>query len=134
VIDEAQRVENIGLTLKLLVDNFPKMQIIATGSSSFDLANKINEPLTGRKYEYRLFPFSIFELKQKYNDLELKRLLEERLIFGSYPLVFDKSNDEKTRDVKMLADSYVFKDIFSFGNIKKPDLLIKLLRALALQV
>ena len=134
VIDEAQRVENIWLTLKLLIDNFPDIQIIATGSSSFELANKINEPLTWRKYEYHLYPFSILELKQLYNDLEQKRLLEDRVIFWSYPTVFDKSRDEKIRDLKTLADSYLFKDIFSFWNIKKPDLLIKLLKALALQI
>lgn len=134
VIDEAQRVENIWLTLKLLIDNFPMMQIIATGSSSFELANKINEPLTWRKYEYYLYPFSISELKQKYSDLEIKRILWERLIFWTYPVVFDKWNNEKIRDLKILADSYLFKDIFSFWNIKKPDLLIKLLKALALQI
>lgn len=134
VIDEAQRVENIWITLKLIVDNFPEIQVIATWSSSFELANKTNEPLTGRKYEYHLHPFSIFELKNLYSDLELKRLLEERVIYGSYPVVFNKTTSEKQRDLKMLTDSYLFKDIFSFWNIKKPDLLIKLLKALALQI
>lgn len=134
VIDEAQRVENIWITLKLIVDNFPDIQVIATWSSSFELANKTNEPLTGRKYEYHLHPFSIFELKSLYSDLEIKRLLEERIIYWSYPVVFDKTISEKQRDLKILTDSYLFKDIFSFWNIKKPDLLIKLLKALALQI
>jgi hypothetical protein len=85
IIDEAQRVENIGLTLKLLVDNYPELQIIATGSSSFELANKINEPLTGRKNEFWLYPFSLEELDQRYSPIETRRLLGERLVFGSYP-------------------------------------------------
>ena len=134
IIDEAQRVENIWLTLKLIVDNFPQIQIIATWSSSFELANKTNEPLTWRKYEYHLFPFSIYELKQLYTEIELKRLLEERMIFWNYPVVFNKSLKEKIRDLKLLTDSYLFKDILSFWKIKKPDLIVKLLKALALQI
>jgi len=134
IIDEAQRVENIWITLKLLIDNYPDLKIIATWSSSFELANKINEPLTWRKYEYHLFPFSINELKQIYNNIEINRILEERLIYWSYPVVFDKSKDEKISDLKMLTDSYLFKDIFSFWKIKKPDILVKLLQALALQI
>jgi len=85
VIDEAQRVENIGLSLKLLVDNYPDIQILATGSSSFDLANKISENLTGRKYEFNLHPFSWQELNQVYSDFEKNKFLRKRLIFGSYP-------------------------------------------------
>ena len=85
VIDEAQRVKNIGLTLKLIADNFPKIQVIATGSSSFELSGKIAEPLTGRKIEFFLYPFSVEELTQVYSRLETNRLLAERLVFGMYP-------------------------------------------------
>ncbi|MFA5917245.1 MAG: ATP-binding protein [Candidatus Gracilibacteria bacterium] len=134
VIDEAQRVENIGITLKLLIDNYPDIQIIATGSSSFDLANKINEPLTGRKYEYHLYPFSIEELNSKYSKLELTRFKDENMIFGLYPEVFFSSQNDKIKNLKILVDSYLYKDILSFGNIRKPDMIIKLLQALALQV
>ena len=85
IIDEAQRIINIGLAIKLLVDNYPEIQVIATGSSSFELANRIKEPLTGRKFEHFLFPLSFKELVNHYGHLEEKRLLEHRLIFGSYP-------------------------------------------------
>ncbi len=134
IIDEAQRVENIGITLKLLIDNYPDMQIMATGSSSFELANKINESLTGRKYEFWLYPFSLEELQQEYSWLEIKRLLEERMLFGSYPSVIFDSQKEKIRNLRLLTESYLFKDILSFGNVKKPDLLLKLLKAIALQI
>jgi len=132
-IDEAQRVKNIGLTLKLAVDNFPKIQFVATGSSSFDLSNEIVEPLTGRKYEFHLYPLSIRELKTIYNDLEIKRLLGERLIFGSYPEIVKKP-EEKEFLLKEITRSYLYKDILRFQNIKNPDILEKLLQALALQI
>ena len=134
IIDEAQRVGNIWLTLKLLIDNFPDTQIIATWSSSFELANKINEPLTWRKYEYYLYPFSIWELKNIYSELEIKRLLEERLIFWSYPEIILSSKNEKISNLKTLIDSYLYKDILTFWNIKKPDMIIKLLQLIALQI
>jgi hypothetical protein len=134
VIDEAQRVENIGITLKLLIDNYPDIQIIATWSSSFDLANKINEPLTWRKYEYHLYPFSIEELNSKYSKLELTRFKDENMIFWLYPEVFFSSQNDKIKNLKILVDSYLYKDILSFWNIRKPDMIIKLLQALALQV
>ena len=106
VIDEAQRVEDIWLTLKLLIDNFPEMQIIATWSSSFDLANKTNEPLTWRKYEFKLLPFSIEELLENSNKIEINRSFNERLIFWSYPeiVVNWKSKDEKIDDLKLLSN------------------------------
>jgi hypothetical protein len=133
VIDEAQRVKNIGLTLKLIVDNFPEMQVIATGSSSFELSGKIAEPLTGRKVEFFLYPFSIEELAQIYSPLEMERLLEERLVFGMYPGVIFEGLD-KERRVRELATSYSYKDVLTYQDIRNPELLEKLLQALALHI
>jgi len=133
ILDEAQRVKNIGLTLKLMVDNFPDTQIIATGSSSFDLSNQINEPLTGRKYTFYLYPFSINELKSIYSDLELDRILEKFLIFGTYPEIITKENDV-IENLKNLTTSYLYKDILQFQNLKNPEVLERLLQALALQI
>jgi uncharacterized protein len=133
VIDEAQRIENIGLTLKLITDELPEIQVIATGSSTFELANKINEPLTGRKYEFRLYPFSFSELVQSSSLLEEMRLLEDRLIYGSYPEIVVRA-EESRQLLTLLTDSYLFKDVLNYEGIKKPSILIKLLMALALQV
>ena len=133
VIDEAQRVENIGITLKLFIDNYPDIQIIATWSSSFDLANKVNEPLTGRKYEYSLYPFSIEELSSKYSNLELTRFKNDNMIFWLYPEIFASSEYDKIKNLKTLVNSYLYQDILSFWNIRKPDFIIKLLQALAIQ-
>lgn len=132
IVDEAQRIENIGISLKLLVDNFPDKQIIATGSSAFDLANKINEPLTGRKIEYQLFPISFAEMVNHHGLIQEKRLLENRLIYGYYPEVVTSPGNE-TEVLKRLSDAYLYKDIFLLENIKKPVLIEKLIQALALQ-
>lgn len=133
VIDEAQRIENIGLTLKLATDNFPEIQVIATGSSAFELANKINEPLTGRKFEFYLYPFSFAELSQYEGILEEKRLLENRLIFGTYPEIVNQKGNER-EVLNLLTDSYLYKDLFAYEGIKKSSLLHKVLAALALQM
>jgi len=133
VLDEAQRIKNIGLTLKIIVDNFPDLQIIATGSSSFDLSNEIAEPLTGRKIEFYLYPFSLEEIRKIYSDLELKRLLERRIIYGMYPDIVLKE-EEAERNLKNLASSYTYKDILQYQTIKNPEILEKLLQALALQI
>ena len=133
VIDEAQRISNIGLLLKRIIDTFPQYQLIATGSSSFDLANKINEPLTGRKWEYNLYPFSFAELANHFGTWEELKLLEHRLIFGMYPDVALNSSDAK-KTVKTLANSYLYKDILTFDTIRHSNKIIKLLKALALQV
>lgn len=133
IFDEAQRVKNIGLTLKLIVDNFPQLQIIATGSSSFDLSNEISEPLTGRKNEYYLYPFSLEELKLIYSDLEIDRLLERMLVFGMYPEIIRKGA-EAERNLKNIAKSYLYKDVLQYQNIKNPEALEKLLQAMALQI
>jgi len=133
IIDEAQRVRDIGLTLKLIVDTYPKIQIIATGSSSFDLSNKIIEPLTGRKYEFYLYPFSLEELLTAYSILEVKRIIEQRIIFGMYPeIVF--SGKEAEEKLKNITKSYLYKDVLQFQNIKNSEAIEKLLQALALQI
>ena len=133
IIDEAQRVKNIGLTLKLITDQLPSVQLIATGSSSLELANEINEPLTGRKIEYLLLPFSIQELIQHHGLLEEKRLLSQRLIYGLYPDVVIHPGKER-RTLQNLSSSYLYKDIFRFQDVRKPEVLETLLEALALQI
>jgi predicted AAA+ superfamily ATPase len=133
VIDEAQRIENIGITLKLATDNFPDVQVIATGSSAFELANKINEPLTGRKYEFHLYPFSFEELAKNQGMIEEKRMLEHRLIYGSYPEVINNVGNER-EGLILLTDSYLYKDLLMYEGLKKSSLLHKLLVALALQL
>lgn len=133
LLDEAQQVPDIGITLKLIIDTFPETQIIATGSSSFDLANATAEPLTGRKYEFSLYPFSVEELIASSSEQETARLLERRMIFGMYPEMVTVSGDEEKR-LKTLVESYLYKDILSYEHMKKPDMLRKLLQLLALQI
>lgn len=134
VLDEAQRVKNIGLTLKLIIDTFPDVQIVATGSSSFDLSNKINEPLTGRALEFVLYPFSYSELASVAPLRDIRASLESLLRFGSYPAVLNKTDNESTMLLQNLASQYLYKDIFEFEDIRKPDLLLKMLQLLAFQV
>lgn len=133
VVDEAQRIKNVGLKFKLITDQIPEIQLIASGSSAFDLANLVNEPLTGRKLEYHLYPISFKEMVLHHGQLEENRLLSHRLIFGYYPEVVTAEGNEK-EILHQLSDSYLFKDILMWERIKKPDKLIKLLQALALQV
>lgn len=133
LIDEAQRVKNIGLTLKLIADLRLNTQVIVTGSSSLDMANEINEPATGRLLEYNLYPFSLSELAHTTSEREEHRLLETRLIYGLYPEVVNEPSDAK-RTLMTLTNSYLYKDLFAFKGIKKPDLVQKLVRALALQI
>lgn len=132
-IDEAQRIPNAGLLIKILVDQFKKLQVIATGSSSFELASHINEPLTGRKYEMLLLPLAYQELVDHTDFLTEQRQLEQRLVFGAYPEVIVNPEDAEEH-LRLLADSYLYKDLFSLEKIKKPRLLEKLVKALALQV
>lgn len=130
VIDEAQRVEDIGLTIKIIVDMVKDVQVIATGSSSFELSDKIKEPLTGRVFEFHLYPFSMNEISGLYQENELARIIDERMIYGMYPeIVFIK--DEAF--LAKLADNYLYKDILTYQSIKSHDVLIRLLQALALQ-
>lgn len=132
VIDEAQRVRNIGLTLKLLVDTYPHIQVIATGSSSFTLSNEIVEPLTGRKIEFHLLPLSVAELLTRESALEVRRLLEHRLRYGSYPGVV--TSDDPASTMMEIANSYLYRDALEYQTIKNPDALRRLLQALALQI
>ncbi|WP_303589312.1 ATP-binding protein [Flavitalea sp. BT771] len=133
LIDEAQRVKNIGLTLKLLVDNFKEIQIIATGSSALELANEINEPLTGRKREYHLYPFSTAEMTANTSVLQETRLLEQRMIYGFYPDIVN-SPAEAQANLLDLGNNYLYKDVLSLQDVRKPALLERLLVVLALQI
>jgi uncharacterized protein len=133
IIDEAQQISDIGLALKLLVDTYPEIQVIATGSSAFELQNKTNEPLTGRKFEFNLFPFSYGELVSHHTELIEKRLLKHRLVYGSYPEVVNNEGNE-VEVLKLLSDSFLYRDLLMLENIKKPEKLVKLLQALAYQV
>ena len=133
VIDEAQRIENIGLKMKLITDQISHIQLVATGSSAFELSNHINEPLTGRKWEFQLFPLSFAEMVAHHGLLEEKRLLRHRLLYGYYPdIVVNEGNEQ--RILRLLSDSYLYKDILQWEGIQKPDKLQILLKALAFQI
>jgi len=132
-IDEAQRIEGIGLTLKIITDQFPDVQLFVSGSSSFDLGNTLNEPLTGRKWEYELFPISWEEFEKKEGYIKAEQQVENRLLYGMYPEVLN--NKGKEREVlKNLVSSYLYRDILAFSEIRKPEILDNLLLALALQI
>ena len=133
LIDEAQRVRNIGITLKLMIDNFPEKQLVVTGSSAIELSNSINEPLTGRKYKYAMYPFSAEELINEFGAQDERRMLERRLVYGSYPEVVKNAGEER-EVLTDLVGSYLYKDIFSFQDVRKPEVIEQLLQALALQV
>jgi predicted AAA+ superfamily ATPase len=133
LIDEAQRVENIGLTIKIIVDVLKQYQVIATSSSSIGLTEQVNEPLTGRKYEFTLFPISWKEFVNHVGYLEANRDLENRLIYGMYPEVILKAEEQK-QTIKNITQSYLFKDVFTYKDLKKPEVLEKLVKALALQI
>jgi len=133
VIDEAQRIQDIGIKLKLIYDNIPGVQLAVTGSSSLDLSNTINEPLTGRKFEYNLFPFSTNELLKHTSMLDEERQLSSRLIYGFYPDVVNNPGDEK-EILSNIASSYLYKDVLEFQDIRRPMVIDKLVQALALQV
>ncbi|MCH8547071.1 MAG: ATP-binding protein [Cryomorphaceae bacterium] len=133
IIDEAQKIENIGNTLKIIVDQIPEVQVIATGSSSFDLANKTNEPLTGRKFEFTMFPISTDEMVQHHGLYEEETLLNHRLVFGYYPEVLTNMSNE-VEILQLLSDSYLYKDVLMLDNIQKPEALVRLLQALAYQI
>jgi uncharacterized protein len=132
-IDEAQRIFNIGLTIKLFTDKLKDVQVIATGSSAFELAYKLNEPLTGRKYEFQLYPLSFSEMVQHHGLLEESRLLEQRMIFGYYPEIVTKLGEE-AEHLKLITESYLYKDLLMLESISKPAILSKILKALALQL
>ena len=133
VIDEAQLIPNIGLRLKLITDYIKDIQLVATGSSSFELANKLNEPLTGRKWQYTMYPLSFGEMVSHQGLITERRSLNHRLVYGYYPDVVVHAGDEK-QILKLLTDSYLYKDIFRLDTIKKPEKLTTLLQAIAYQI
>ncbi len=133
IFDEAQHIPNIGLVLKVLVDTFPQVQFIATGSSSFELSGMVSEPLTGRSRQFLLLPFSLEEIGQSLNPIQIKANLPNFLRFGLYPQVFNSIGNEKIEELAEISSNYLYKDLFQFEQIKKPDLLFKLLAAIALQ-
>ena len=132
-IDEAQRIPDIGLTLKLITDRFKAVQLLVSGSSALEINLTTQEPLTGRKIEYRLFPLSWEELESSLGYLEAEQQLEERLVFGMYPEVVTK-RDNAREVLQELCTSYLYKDVLAISGIRKPEILEKLLRALALQL
>ncbi len=135
IIDEAQNINNIGHILKVIHDNIPKLKIIATGSSAFDLSNKLGEPLTGRKKTVRIFPMAQLELSASENYFETYEHLPERLLYGTYPEIFHyNSYVEKTEYLYELVNSYLLKDILIFDNIKNSDKLFNILKLLSFQV
>jgi predicted AAA+ superfamily ATPase len=133
VIDEAQRIANIGLTTKLIIDEGYGVQPILSGSSSLNLASTLNEPLTGRKWSFELFPISWTELRTHYGNYAALQQLEQRLLLGSYPEVVTAQTEVVTR-LEEIASSYLYKDILDYGLVRKPELIDRLLRALAYQV
>lgn len=132
-IDEAQRIENIGITLKLITDQIDTVQLLISGSSAFELNNQTMEPLTGRKWEYRLFPISWPEFENYVGFLKAEQQLELRILYGMYPDIINNFGDEQAV-LKQLTDSYLYKDILAFSGVRKPEILEKLLQALAFQI
>ena len=133
IIDEAQRIPDIGLRLKLITDQIKDVQVIATGSSSFELASRVNESLAGRKREFRMYPVSFSEMVSNTNLLEELRLIPHRMVYGYYPEVVSNPGNEPVI-LKELSDSFLYKDILSFESINKPDKVVRLLKALAFQI
>ena len=135
VIDEAQYIKNVGLNLKLLIDHIPDLCILVTGSSSFDLANDIGEPLTGRKYVLRLYPVAQLELAHKEKVHETRANLESRLIYGSYPeVIMMRDNKLREQYLRELVRDYLFKDILELEGIRHSNKLLRLLQLLAFQI
>ena len=135
IIDEAQKIKNIGLNIKLLLDHIPKIKVIASGSSSFDLAQQIGEPLTGRKFTLKMFPLSQLELKNTENLAETAAHLEERLIYGSYPeVILLKDISAKTTYLREIVSSYLYKDILELDGLRYSNKIIKLLQLLSFQI
>ena len=135
VIDEAQHIDNIGLNLKIMVDNIPNLKIIATGSSSFNLAQKVGAPLLGRATILHLYPLAQLEIKEEENLAETHANLERRLIYGSYPSVITEEDNAVARSyLEQIVGSYLYKDVAELGEVRKPKTLTKLLELLAFQI
>lgn len=133
LVDEAQKIGNVGNVLKIVAEKFNDIKVIVTGSSAFKLAEAVNESLTGRKREFRLYPLSFKEMADETSALEESRMIDHRLIYGYYPEVVTSPGDEK-EVLKELIDSYLYKDVMEENNIAKPDKLVKLVQALAFQI
>ena len=135
VLDEAQRIPEIGINLKILIDGLPELKLLVTGSSSFDLAQKVSEPLTGRAWTYTLYPVGLCELKGLYNNFELQNLLENFLLFGNYPEVLTTENTaDKQQLLTTITNSYLYKDVLDLAEVKHPGKIEDLLKLLAYQV
>jgi uncharacterized protein len=134
VLDEAQTLLNIGRILKIFHDSYPQVQILATGSSSFDLSNKINEPLTGRSLEFILYPLSIKEIHNNQDSFFIHTQLKKFLIYGMYPEIINKDNNDSFELLTSLSTNYLFKDILNFEGIKNSNLIYKILQALSYQI
>ena len=135
ILDEAQYLDNAGLVLKIMKDSFPALRLIATGSSSFDLANKLSEPLTGRHYTFLLLPLSLAEIKEFVSAVDYRIYLEQTMLYGSYPGVFRlPSTEEKIRLLNTLTDDYLYRDILVFNLVRNSQKVRDLLIALALQL
>jgi hypothetical protein len=135
IIDEAQRIENIGINLKIIVDNFPSLKIIATGSASFELANRISEPLTGRKRTLTLFPVSYFECQKTFGSFEARHQLDRWLVWGGYPEVVAASGrNEREAILEELVSSYLYRDVLDLEDIRHASKIVNLLRLLAFQI
>jgi predicted AAA+ superfamily ATPase len=133
IIDEAQSIVDIGIKLKIIFDTLKDIQLIATGSSAFEIMNKTNEPLTGRKWQFNLFPFSFAELVEHTGLIGEKRMLPVRLLYGTYPEIVIHEGEEKER-LKLLTDSYLYKDLLMYEGLKKPDKILHLLQLLAFRI
>lgn len=134
-IDEAQRIPEIGINLKIILDNIPQLKVMVTGSSSLDLASKISEPLTGRVWNYHLYPISFSELSSLYNQAELNDMVEDRLVHGSYPELFSLNGDNQQKEyLQNLSDAYLYRDLIEFGEIKNSSKIRDLLKLLAFQI
>ncbi|MCX6266344.1 MAG: ATP-binding protein [Bacteroidetes bacterium] len=134
VLDEAQRIRNIGVVLKILHDEFPSLQVIATGSSSFDLANQVNEPLTGRKIVYHLYPLTYQELAAEATFMDKTNIFRRAMRFGLYPSVILQDDHLGSENLNEITSSYLFKDILVFQQLRKPELLLDILKLLAFQI
>ena len=134
-VDEAQRIPEIGINLKIIRDEIPQLKLVVTGSSSLDLASKISEPLTGRVWTYRLYPVAVLELKKLFNDFELGTQMEERLIYGSYPEIFSTEGSvQKKEYLQVLSDAYLYKDLLELGGLRNTAKIRDLLKLLAFQI
>jgi len=134
-VDEAQRIPEIGINLKIILDNIPSLKVLVTGSSSLDLASKISEPLTGRTWNYQLFPISFLELRALHNRAELDDTISERLVFGSYPELFSMTSETDRKEyLRNLSDAYLYRELIEFGEIKNSSKIRDLLKLLAFQI